>query len=118
MNIHNRTVVSLTWFGIGLLVFIGAVSSVNRGAALTTGSLLFDPLRPTLPPSALEEVEQYDEAFVKNRSFTLLHIITGSIFLFAAPIQLSSYIRKHHIGVHRWCGRITIVISLAAGISA
>ena len=91
---------------------------MNRGAAITTGSLLFDPLRPTLPASVLEEVEQYDDAFVNNRSFTMLHIITGSIFLFAAPIQLSPYVRKHHIGIHRWCGRITIVISLAAGISA
>jgi uncharacterized membrane protein len=118
MNIHNRTLVSLSWCGIALLVFIGAGSSMNRGAALTTGSLLFDPLRPTLPPSALKDVEQYDEAFVKNRSFTLLHIITGSIFLFAAPIQLSPYVRKHYIGLHRWFGRIIIVISLASGISA
>jgi uncharacterized membrane protein len=118
MRIQKSALVRLSWCGIALLVLIGVGSSINRGAAVTTGLLLFDPLKPTLPPSVLKDVERYDEAFIKNRSFTLLHIIAGSIFLLAAPIQVSSYIRKHSIGLHRWCGRITILISLAAGVSA
>lgn len=117
MRTLSRPLVSLSWCGIALLVFIAVGSSINRGAAVTEGSLLFDPLRPTLPPSILKDVERYDETFIRNRSFTLLHVIGGSIFLLAAPLQFSSYIRKHFTALHRWSGRITILIAVSAGLS-
>ena len=115
-NLNGR-LVSLSWCGIALLVFIAIGSSVNRGVAVTTGSLLFDPVRPTLPLSVVKVVERYDETFVRNRSFTLLHIIAGSIFLLVAPLQFSPFIRKHYISLHRWSGRITLLIATTAGLS-
>ena len=105
------------WSGIALLVLIGVASSMNRGAGVTRGALLFDPLRPTLPPSIVKQLDQYDGTFVNNRRFTLIHIVSGSIFLIAAPLQFSAYIRKHYVEIHRWSGRCMILLAATSAIS-
>jgi uncharacterized membrane protein len=118
LRIQNPAYVSLMWCGFVFLLFIALGSSLNRAVAVTTGSLLFDPIRPTLPSSAKADLDRFDEAFVKNRLFTLLHIIAGSTFLLAAPLQFSSSIRNRYLKVHRWLGRVTILIALCAVLSA
>ena len=105
----------MLWFCLPLLLLIALGTTINRTAAITRGSLLFDPVRPTLPPSVLPDVDRFNETFVQNRFLTLLHIIPGSIFLAAALVQFSPHIRKHHIAVHRWIGRTTILIALISG---
>lgn len=107
---------SLIWGGIALLLIIAILASVNRGSAVITGSLLFDPLRPLLPPSILKDVDTYDQTFVANKYQTLFHTIGGSIFLLAATVQFSPYIRRRYIAFHRWFGRIIILIALMSGI--
>ena len=49
---------------------------------------------------------------------TLLHVIPGAVLLTLAPLQFSARVRRRHIGLHRWSGRLLLAVILITGLSA
>lgn len=48
----------------------------------------------------------------------LLHIAGGTLALFAGPFQLWSGLRRRHLAVHRWTGRLYITGVLLGGVAS
>jgi hypothetical protein len=50
-----------------------------------------------------------------NRGWLLIHLVGGSLALFMGPFQFWSGLRRKHMHVHRWTGRLYLVgVALAA----
>ena len=107
----------LVWIGIALLVGIGVVATLHRARAVATDSSSYVPMGRALSASELRDVAAYDRAFADNPWLTALHIAPGPIFLVLAPFQFSARIRTRHLRLHRWSGRLIVLLALAAGVS-
>jgi uncharacterized membrane protein len=69
----------------------------------------------TNPPAAMAGL---DEAFASRPLLTLAHIVPGLVFVLLVPWQFSRRFRNRHLRVHRWMGRIIMVLGLGIAISA
>jgi uncharacterized membrane protein len=87
-----------------LLVLIGVAAVVIRTVVLVTG-----------PRPGRADV---DSGFAHHPVLTLLHIIPGLVFFVIAPLQFARRLRNRAPRVHRWMGRIAVVLGLTIGISA
>jgi uncharacterized membrane protein len=62
--------------------------------------------------------ERFGQTFFENQIWFILHIIGATFSLFLGPIQFWGTIRKKYINYHRFAGKLYIVGSLVAGVSA
>jgi hypothetical protein len=112
------------WLAVILLVLIGVAAAVGRG--LFPGDLAArgEPFRQRIvhePNPALRAVElqRVDSQYGTHRLATYLHIVPGALFLVLAPLQFSTRIRTRHLPLHRWSGRLLLMLALptvAAGV--
>jgi len=100
----NRFWRNAVWTGTVLLVLIGAAAVVIRVVVLATG-----------PRAGRADV---DDGFARHPALTLMHIIPGLLFFLIAPLQFVRRLRNRAPRVHRWMGRIAVVLGLVIGISA
>jgi hypothetical protein len=56
--------------------------------------------------------------YVEHPGIALLHILPGLLFLVLAPLQFVARIRRDHIRVHRWLGRVLIICAAISGLFA
>jgi uncharacterized membrane protein len=120
----SRATRLLAWGSIALLTTVGVAAAVGR--ALHPGDLtrradvvrnrLFEALDLTDPLLAERpaEVERVDSRFAAHPRATLLHVVPGGLFLLVAPLQFSPWIRRRHLLVHRWSGRVLVALALAS----
>ena len=63
----------------------------------------------------------FDSLFLQGREATFagayraafyVHIFSGPVVLFNGLILLSEYVRRRHGGLHRWLGRVQVVVLL------
>ena len=59
-----------------------------------------------------------DLGYVNHPYLTYLHIIPGILFMICGPFQFIGKIRKTHINIHRFTGRVFIICGLVTGIMA
>ena len=97
----------LMWITMIVLCVIGGGVAIRRMVALA-----FPPQNPPAQFAGL------DEAFAQKRILTLIHIIPALLLVTLVPFQFSRNFRNRHLHVHRWMGRIVIVLGLIIGISA
>jgi uncharacterized membrane protein len=64
------------------------------------------------------ELAAFDKPFVEHPVMTAVHIIPAFLFIVLAPLQFSSRIRGRHLRVHRWSGRMLVVLGVLFGSSA
>lgn len=100
----NRFWARAIWAGTVLLVLIGVAAVVIRTVVLVTG-----------PRAGRADV---DDGFGHHSALTLMHIIPGLLFFLIAPPQFIRRLRNRAPGVHRWMGRVAVVLGLVIGISA
>ena len=94
---------------VGFLVVIG-VAAVTRRILV-----LFWPGQfagKASPAAAL------DAGFAGHVALTLVHILPGGLFLVLAPLQFMPSMRRKHLQLHRWMGRVLVVCGLIIGVSA
>lgn len=117
------------WAVAVLLVIIGVGAAIGRGVFTDDFVTRADPVRQWLmdalhrdDPFALQrpaELARVDGRFAAHPLLTLLHVLTGGVFLLVAPLQFSTWVRTRHIQFHRWSGRIllpTAVVSVLPGL--
>jgi Predicted membrane protein (DUF2306) len=92
------------WAGTVLLVLIGAAAVVVRIIVLATG-----------PRAGRADV---DTGFAQHPALTLVHILPGALFFLMVPLQFVRRIRNRAPRLHRWTGRVALMLGLVIGLSA
>lgn len=108
---------SLAWVGLAPLIAIALISAAGRGVALATGSEPFAALYAMLPPRALEDGRTLDRWFASHAVLTWIHIAAGTLVLGLALFQFVPRLRRRHVSVHRWTGRLVLLAAVPTAIS-
>ena len=115
------------WFGVILLAMIGVAAAIGRGVFLDDLATRIEPERQAFmesldrnDPHAAEraaDVAWLDRRFAAHPIVTVLHLLPGGIFLLLAPLQFSARLRRRHIRIHRWSGRLVIVTGIIGAVT-
>lgn len=98
-----------------LLCFVGSASALTRMIRVTV--YLSDPaayVMPSSPPGA----DGFEARYFDRPYHSLLHAVTGLIYMVLGPIQFLPAVRNRWTGFHRWSGRIWMLAALVGAISA
>jgi uncharacterized membrane protein len=115
------------WLGVILLAMIGVGSAIGRAVFLDDFAARIEPQRQALmeslqrnDPHAAEraaDVAWLDRRFAVHPIVTVLHLLPGGIFLVLAPLQFSARLRRRHIRIHRWSGRVIVVAAIIGAVA-
>lgn len=119
--------IQLLWLTVITLALIGIGSAVGRGVFLGDFAARMEPWRADLmeslernDPHAEERAADaawLDRRFADRPVATMLHLLPGGIFLLLAPLQFSARLRRRHIRLHRWSGRLIVVAAIIGGVA-
>ncbi|HEY1337793.1 MAG TPA: DUF2306 domain-containing protein [Bryobacteraceae bacterium] len=62
--------------------------------------------------------EGLDVGFARHRFLTLAHIVPGMAFVILGPFQFVAGLRMRHPVLHRWMGRVLMILALVIGTTA
>src|SRR5687768_3125207 len=123
----SRWPIRLVWTGAIALVVIGVASAMGRGFFIGDFGARLEPARESVldalgrrDPLAGQrpaETAAFDRRFGEHRVATLLHIVPGAAFLLLAPLQFSARMRRRHLVLHRWSGRLLLVAATVGVMS-
>ena len=54
--------------------------------------------------------------YLEHPWITAAHVVTGVAFIVFAPLQFIAALRRRHVALHRWSGRILIALGAVAGL--
>lgn len=100
-----RKLVKTVWAGMFFLAFIAVAVSIGRIVVIAKG--------PRTGPTAVT-----DTGFATHTLLTLVHIFPGLLFILLAPLQFAPRIRARYPQLHRWSGRLLLVLACIIGVSA
>jgi hypothetical protein len=89
-----------------LLSLIGAAVGVRRISHLVA---------PVPAPSRFPDSAAMEAGFAQHATLTVAHIAPALLFLVLAPLQFVPALRKRHLRVHRWVGRVATGAGLTMG---
>lgn len=112
---------------VAVLVAIGVAAALGRGIFIGDLGARAAPFRERvfrtfnatdpLPAKQALAAARADRQFGTQPVATLLHVVTGGVFLALAPFQFSGRIRSRYIGWHRWCGRVLVPVAVVTAIA-
>ncbi len=106
-NSGNDTRARRLWIVLVILCAIGAAAATRRIVELAS----------TPRPGAVD-FGGLDTHFAAKASITLLHVVPSLLFVVLVPLQFVTSLRQRHPRLHRWTGRVIVVLGLVLGISA
>ena len=109
-KIVQRVIVATS---ISLLTLIGIAISVLHFFPPPLEVAIANNFGPS-PAWYPEQMPRYKEHWLAS----ILHIIPGALLVILAPLQLSARIRKRRPGLHRFTGRVFILIAIPMTLSA
>lgn len=59
-----------------------------------------------------------DAAFLAHRPTGFLHVAAGLVMLTLMPLQVSAKVRQRWPALHRWSGRLFVLVGLAVSVTA
>jgi uncharacterized membrane protein len=98
----------ILWVVVVLLVLIGVFAVVRR-TALLTGSIT---------PQRFSEGADMDAGFNQHPLLTMVHIIPGLLFMILGPFQFVRSLRARRPKLHRWVGRLFVLVGIIVGVTA
>jgi Predicted membrane protein (DUF2306) len=114
----------LIWVAALVLCLIGITAAVNRAlhvgdaGARVQATGVFDALGVRVSPADSARMALTDHRFAQRPSLTQLHVIAGGLFLLLAPLQFWRRLRDSHRRVHRWSGRLLLVLLLISVVAS
>jgi hypothetical protein len=87
-----------------VLCVIGVAVSIRRLVALAAP-----------PTSDASTFAQLDAFFGAKPDLTRAHVVAGLLLAAAIPVQLSSRVRTRYPAVHRWLGRLLLIVGVLVG---
>jgi uncharacterized membrane protein len=116
------------WCLVLPLVLLGVFAAAGRARYVADFAHRAEPLRTgTLraldrrDPRALErpaEVARFDRRYGDHPVMALVHVVPGGLFLALAPFQFLPRLRRRYLTVHRWSGRVLILLAFVSASSA
>ncbi|GIV36986.1 MAG: hypothetical protein KatS3mg032_1365 [Cyclobacteriaceae bacterium] len=91
-----------------LLILFSLGESIGR-----IGDLQLAKLNPSI-----FEPDSHHLHYAENSLIMYIHVIAGMIFLLTGSYQLISYFRKKNIQIHRFIGKVFLLVSFIVSISA
>lgn len=121
-----RRLVVLTWAGFVWLLLLGVVAAALRASHVGDLYGLLEPLRNTIlealgaaepnPARHAAATARLDGKFAAHAMATRVHVGLGALFFVLVPLQFSTSIRARYLALHRWSGRLIIVLALISGL--
>lgn len=65
----------------------------------------------------MAQLAALDDLFAHYPILTMVHILSGLLFMILGPLQFSSTIRKRYLRWHRWSGRVFVVCGGVIGVT-
>jgi uncharacterized membrane protein len=100
----------IAWPIIYLVIFVLLVFSTVRTLEIINGASLSDP-NGFGPPA------EFTERYNQHPVVSLIHMLTGMLFVVFGPLQFSTNFRNKNLTRHRWIGRTLITAGLIAAIT-
>ncbi|MDA1369973.1 MAG: DUF2306 domain-containing protein [Proteobacteria bacterium] len=100
----------LGWFAVGLLVLTGLTAIFGR-----TGFMIGALSEPIANPE--EVFNPFEIRYYTNSLTTFLHLGPGFLVMTLGPIQFMRGVRKKHLGLHRWSGRVFLLCAVIGAFS-
>jgi uncharacterized membrane protein len=121
----------VVWAATIALVALGVFASGGRALHLDDWmariQAVGDPIRNRMlaatgqvdpfAASRTEVVREVDASFSARPVTTLWHVVGGALFLALAPFQFVRRIRKRWPALHRWSGRVLLILGAIAAVS-
>lgn len=95
------------WIGILYLAWVVGQDSWERTMFSVAA------VQGTLP-----EMDPFNQRYLENPRLTMLHTIPGLLFAILGPLQFMGPIRRRVPAVHRWSGRVFVLIGITSGVAA
>ena len=105
------------WIGVVTLATLGIISALARAVSVGAGGLSFAQIQRLMPAELVQESFDFDRWFAAHPLPSMLHVVLGGVFLAFAPLQFSSRLRNRYLNLHRWLGRVLVMVALPIGIS-
>ena len=102
-------ILRVMWTVTLILALIGVAAVIRRMLQLVDPS----PASPKFPDGAA-----LDAGFSRHPLLTMIHIIPGLLFMILGPLQFVRTLRTRRPAVHRWIGRVFMIVSLLVGGTA
>ncbi|HEU4886350.1 MAG TPA: DUF2306 domain-containing protein [Thermoanaerobaculia bacterium] len=112
---------------VTLLLAIGIAAGIARAIFPTDLATRAEPFRQEAlarlqrhdpsPSARLQQVAAFDRRYADHRAATLLHVVPGTLFLIVASMQFSRFIRSRYVRVHRWTGRLLLIIGSVIAVT-
>jgi hypothetical protein len=99
-------------WSIGILLSVIAVLIVARRILF-----IIPILQNNYQPSSLSAPAFPEEGFALHPVLTLIHILPGFLFVILGLLQFHKGIRMRKPSLHRWMGRIVMIMGVIIGIS-
>ena len=100
---------------VALLALVGLLSVLTRFAF--TMQYLADGSRVSID-TGNDFAEQFEGRYYAHPYLTLVHVVTGFLFMTIGPIQFWPAVRNRWIALHRTCGWIWMFAALINAVSA
>jgi hypothetical protein len=94
------------WYVVGVLCVIAAAASIRRLVALGG-----------VPAAGNSRFAVLDAVFTQKADLTRSHVTAGLILALAVPMQFSSSVRRRFPAVHRWLGRVLLLVGVFIGVT-
>ena len=111
-----------------VLVLIGVGAVVGRAALLPDMATRLEPVRlallqalgldDPLMAERADAVARFDRRFALHPVATVVHVVSGGLFLMLVPLQLSRRFRTRHLALHRVIGRVALAAGCGMVLSA
>lgn len=108
---------TVLWVGVVSLATLGIVSALARAVSVGSGGLSYEQIQLLMPAELLQESFDFDRWFAAHPVASMLHVVLGGLFLAFAPLQFSSRLRNRYLNLHRWSGRVLVMVALPIGMS-
>lgn len=99
----------IVWPMVFFLIALLIVFALARGVDILTGA-----------PGTAEEFgppPAFTDRYFDHPTMSIIHMVTGILFLVMAPLQFWPKFRAKNRTFHRWSGRVLISAGLIAGVS-
>ena len=132
--------VTVLWIGVGIMAFIGAVAATLRMVEIMDNRALYHGRTEAMSPretvllqgligisirpdsasyrDAAADVVAFSKRYNAKPGVSILHLAPSLVFMLLAPFQFSKRLRARHIRVHRWTGRVLLLLTLPIAASA
>lgn len=98
------------------LALVGLLSVATR--FVVTLQYLADPASVDMTAGTPPGAEGFGERYFTRPYLTLVHVVTGALFMVLGPVQFWPAVRNRWIAYHRWAGRVWMLAAAAGVVTA